>query len=125
MRSSGSWEDELAGSLVGLAILFLIIALVILIWASVQIVNTLINGFAHAPRSKTLWLTLGAGVGFAVLALLTGAAWLFVGSAISFLVPLVCAKAIELTHTPLFEREPSREELLGQVVHVDEWWQAA
>lgn len=125
MRSSGSWDDELAGSLIGLFILFSIVALVILIWASVRIINTLINGFAHAPRSKVLWLSLAAAVAFAVLALVTGAAWSLVGSAVSFIVLLVCARAVELTHAPLFEREPSREELMGQVVHVDEWWQAA
>ncbi len=125
MRSSTSWEDELASSMIGLFILFAIIALVILIWISVRVINTLINGFALAPKSKVLWVSLAGALGFALLALLVHAEWPLVVSGLSLLVLLVCAKAIELTHVPLFQREPSREELLGQVVHVDQWWQAA
>jgi len=122
---TGSWDEELASSLIGLFILFAIVALVIVIWASVQVVNILLNGFALAPKSKVLWLSLSAVIAFAALALLTGTAWWLVGSALAFIVLVVCAKAIELTHAPLFQREPSREELLGEVVHLDQWWQAA
>jgi len=125
MSSSGNWDEQLASSMIGLFILFAVVALAILIWVSVRVLNTVLNGFSLAPKSKVLWLSLAGSIALAVLALLTGAAWLLVGSALCLLVLLVCAKAIELSYKPLFQREPNREELLGQVVHVDEWWQAA
>ncbi len=121
--SSSGWEDGLAGSFVGLFILLAIVALIALIWLSVRVLNCVVNGFALAPRSKALWLSLAASLVFLLVALVTGAGWLLVVAALSFLSLLICAKAIALTHKPLFLREPSREELLSGVIHVDQWWQ--
>ncbi len=122
-RESSAGEGALA-SLVVLAFVLLIVALLIGLWLTVKFLELVVRQLVAHPRCKPLW---AAVIGWCVLssaAVVTfGAeAWLNALAVLSTLVLLVTAKVVELYYAELAEETLTKERVVTQVLH-EPWWQ--
>jgi uncharacterized membrane protein HdeD (DUF308 family) len=123
MARSQGWEDELAGSLVGIAVIVVAVTAIIGVWLAVRAVNCILSAFTAEPRSRLLWGLLGATVILAALLLATQLA-LFGALALATLLGLLLvSRAVVLSHRAAFAEPQTAKGFLDDVVH--DWWPEA
>lgn len=118
-----TWDEELASSFVGLAILLAIVAMVIGIWLVVKSVELVVRvGIAH-PDSRALRIAGGGCLAMIVAAAGVGGRYpvVVVLAACSVLLLVATAKAVELYYDERLQPEVTREYVLDQVLH-QPWW---
>jgi hypothetical protein len=118
--NSRSWDEALAGTLVGVGIVAVIIAVVVAAWCLVRLANLTARALAKNPSCLPLWAAIVAFHVCLVLAVATlepflGGLWL----ATAGLLALV-ARFVELYYSEVFEEPPSAKRLANDVLH--EWW---
>lgn len=119
------WDEELAGSFVGLALLLAIVTMLITIWLAVKAVELLVRVGVSHPDNRALQVAGGIAGGAIVLAALLGERFpvLVALAGLSLLALLATAKAVELYYDERLQPEVSREYVLDQVLH-QPWWSA-
>lgn len=118
-----SWDEELAGSFVGLTILLAIVAVAVIVWLVVKAAALVVRvGVAH-PDNLALRIAGGVCIGTILLAGLFGERVpMLVGLAVMSIIALVVtAKAVELYYDERLQPEVTREYVLDQVLH-QPWW---
>jgi hypothetical protein len=120
MNRRSSWEDGLAQSLVGLAILLLIIAIIVGAWLAVRAANQIARGFAADGRSRWLWVGLLVFVLLLLGAVIAASVVLLIAAGAALVVLVVTARAVELGHADRFQSPPSLENIRHDMLH--EWW---
>lgn len=118
-----SWDEELAGSFVGLAILLAIVATAIVVWLVVKAVALVVRVVVAHPDNRALRVAGGVFVGTILLAGLLGEhAPVLIGLVVISAIALVLtAKAVELYYDERLQPEVTREYVLDQVLH-QPWW---
>lgn len=123
MARSQGWEDEMAGSLIGLAALVVIVLAVVGIWLTVRATNCVISAFAAEPRSRILWGLLGVVLGFGLLLLATGLPLFGALATLALLALLIVSRAVVLSHRAAFAEPQTARGFLDDVTH--SWWPEA
>jgi hypothetical protein len=109
MNRRSSWEDGLAQSLVGLAILLLIIAIIVAAWLAVRAANQIARGFAADSRSRWLWVGLLVFVLLILGAAMAASVVLLAAAGAALVALVVTARAVELSHAEIPEPAFARE----------------
>lgn len=122
MHARPAGEDGLAMNVAGLALLLTLVALLALAWCLAKIASLLVRVWGRHPRSKALWIATGS------VLLLTGGAALAPDqpavmslAGLSLIGLVLTARAVDLYHDPLFQRELTRDTFVHQVLH-EPWW---
>lgn len=118
-----SYDDELARFLTFTAVGLVVLAIIVLAWITVKILETVVRAVTLYPHCRPLQVTLGAFVVLLVLTVLFGAALPILGGLwlISLIALPVVAKITLVYYDTLFQRELNRATLTERVLH-EPWW---